>query len=183
MTADQILELFRERGRAAYLGEPVSQTEHALQSAWAAEKAGVSSALITAALVHDLGHLLHDLPEDCAEAGIDDAHEERGARLLACCFGPEVVEPVRLHVAAKRFLCSTEPAYFAQLSEASRVSLALQGGPMSPAEAEAFRGNPHAVAAVALRRWDEAAKIAGLVTPPLEHFRSHLEAALVGGRG
>jgi gamma-butyrobetaine dioxygenase len=181
MTADQIVELFRERGRAAYLGEPVSQTEHALQTAWAAEKAGASGALITAALVHDLGHLLHDLPEDCAEAGIDDTHEERGARLLATSFGPEVTEPVRLHVAAKRFLCATDPAYYGLLSEASRVSLALQGGPMSPAEAETFRGNPHAAAAVALRRWDEAAKIAGLATPPLEYFRSHLEAVLVGG--
>ena len=74
-----IVRLFQERGDAAYVGEPVSQTEHALQTAWAAERAAASKALIAAALLHDIGHLLHDLPEDCAEQGIDDAHEVRGA--------------------------------------------------------------------------------------------------------
>jgi phosphonate degradation associated HDIG domain protein len=175
-----IVRLFRERGQAAYLGEDVSQTEHALQSAWAAQKAGASAALVAAALLHDVGHLLHDLPEDCAGAGIDDAHEERGARWLAGHFGPAVVEPIRLHVAAKRFLCATEAGYFERLSEASRVSLRLQGGPFAPAEVAAFRRNPHAEAAVALRRWDEEAKVAGLPTPPLEHFRPYLEEARAG---
>jgi phosphonate degradation associated HDIG domain protein len=177
-TVEHILRLFQERGSAAYLGEPVSQQEHALQAAWAAEKVGATPALIAAALLHDVGHLLHDLPEDCAEAGIDDAHEVRGARWLTTAFGPEVVEPIRLHVPAKRFLCSTEPAYHGQLSEASQLSLRLQGGPMTAAEATDFRRHPHAEAAVALRRWDEAAKIAGLPTPGLDHFRPYLEAAL-----
>jgi phosphonate degradation associated HDIG domain protein len=180
---EQILCLFRERGRAAYLGEPVSQTEHALQAAWAAERAGAGPALVSAALLHDVGHLLHDLPEDCAGAGVDDAHEERGARWLAALFGPEVAEPVRLHVPAKRFLCATEPGYWEHLSAASRVSLRLQGGPLTAAEAAAFRQGPHAAAAVALRRWDEAAKVAGLPTPPLEHFRPYLEAALAPRNG
>ena len=176
-TIDQILRLFEERGDSAYIGEPVSQTEHALQTAWAAEQAGAGGALVAAALLHDVGHLLHDLPEDCALAGIDDAHEERGARWLAEHFGPEVAEPVRLHVAAKRFLCATDPTYAGRLSEASLRSLRLQGGPFSPDEAARFRAGPHAEAAVLLRRLDEQAKVPGLHTPGLEHFRPFLEAA------
>jgi phosphonate degradation associated HDIG domain protein len=172
--ATQIIQLFQERGDAAYLGEPVSQTEHALQAAWAAEKAGADSSLIAAALLHDLGHLLHDLPEDCAQAGIDDRHEDRGARWLAQHFGSEVTEPIRLHVPAKRYLCATETGYFERLSEASVVSLRLQGGPFTPQEVEQFQQNPFAQAAVALRHWDEAAKVAKLETPGLEHFRPHL---------
>jgi phosphonate degradation associated HDIG domain protein len=170
--------MFRERGDAAYIGEPVSQTEHALQTAWAAEKAGAGNALIAAALLHDLGHLLHDLPEDCAQKGIDDAHEVRGDRFLQGSFGPEVTEPIRLHVAAKRFLCATEPGYFERLSEASVLSLKLQGGPFTPEQVRDFRHNPHGESAVALRRWDEEAKIPGLKTPDLEHFRPCLEAVL-----
>jgi phosphonate degradation associated HDIG domain protein len=178
---DLILVLFHEFGDTAYLGEPVSQTEHALQAAWAAEQAGAEPALIAAALLHDIGHLLHVLPEDCAEAGLDDTHEARGAQFLAPCFGPEVVEPIRLHVPAKRYLCSAEPGYLDQLSEASQRSLRLQGGPFTRTEAEAFLRHPHAQSAVALRRWDEEAKIAGLPTPPLDHFRPYLEAVLVRG--
>jgi phosphonate degradation associated HDIG domain protein len=172
-----LIRLFKERGDTAYIGEPVSQTEHALQTASAAEKAGAGNALIAAALLHDVGHLLHELPEDCAASGIDDAHEVRGANWLAQHFAPEVAEPVRLHVPAKRFLCSTDPAYLGLLSDASLQSLQLQGGPFTPAEAAQFRGHPHAEAAVALRRFDEQAKVPGLPTPTLEHFRPYLEAA------
>lgn len=174
---DVILRLFQHRGGAAYLGEPVSQTEHALQTAWAAEQAGAGSALIAAALLHDVGHLLHDLPEDCALAGIDDAHEVRGQRWLAGYFGPDVTEPVRLHVAAKRFLCATDPSYLGLLSEASLRSLQLQGGSFTPDEVAQFRLHPNGQAAVALRRFDEQAKVPGLPTPSLEHFRPYLEAA------
>jgi phosphonate degradation associated HDIG domain protein len=173
---DFVIRLFKERGDGAYLGEPVSQTEHALQTAWAAEQAGAGSALIAAALLHDIGHLLHDLPEDCALTGIDDAHEVCGANWLAHYFGPEVADPVRLHVSAKRFLCATDPAYTGLLSEASRRSLHLQGGPFMPDEAAQFRKRPHAEAAVTLRRLDEQAKVPGLPTPSLEHFRPYLEA-------
>jgi phosphonate degradation associated HDIG domain protein len=172
-----LLRLFRERGDAAYLGERVSQTEHALQAAWAAERAGAGSAVIAAALLHDVGHLMHDLPEDCALAGIDDAHEVRGARWLDRHFGSDVAEPVRLHVSAKRFLCATDPTYFGLLSEGSLRSLQLQGGPFTPDEAAQFRHDPYAEAAVALRRFDEQAKVPGLPTPDLEHFRPYLEAA------
>jgi phosphonate degradation associated HDIG domain protein len=179
---DFVLRLFKERGGAAYLGEPVSQTEHALQTAWAAEQGGLGGALVAAALLHDVGHLLHDLPEDCALAGIDDAHEVRGGRWLARHFGPEVAEPVRLHVAAKRFLCATDPAYAGRLSEASLRSLRLQGGPLPPDEAARCRAGPHAEAAVLLRRLDEQAKVPGLRTPGLEHFRPCLEAARAARR-
>ena len=146
---DRVLRMFKERGAAAYLGEPVSQTEHALQTAWAAELAGASGSLIVAALLHDVGHLLHELPEDCAAAGIDDSHEVLAARWLARHFGPDVAEPVRLHVDAKRFLCSTDPAYLGTLSEASLQSLKLQGGPFAPDEAARFKNQPHAGAAIA----------------------------------
>jgi OPA family glycerol-3-phosphate transporter-like MFS transporter len=175
---DRIFKLFHEHGDAAYIGEPVSQTEHALQAAWAAEKAGASSALIAAALLHDVGHLLHHLPEDCAEHGIDDRHEELGARWLARSFNPEVTEPIRLHVPAKRYLCATRPGYLEKLSEASLLSLKLQGGPFTPADVQEFLKNPHATAAVTLRLWDEEAKINGLETPALQHFRRYLKESL-----
>jgi phosphonate degradation associated HDIG domain protein len=181
MSADDAVEvairLFQERGDSAYLGEPVSQTEHALQTAWAAEQAGADCTLIAAALLHDVGHLLHDLPEDCALAGIDDVHETRGAKWLASHFGPAVAEPVRLHVAAKRCLCVTDPGYMDALSEASLRSLKLQGGPFTSNELAQFRLEPYAEAAIALRRFDEGAKVPGLPTPDLQHFRSFLEAA------
>jgi phosphonate degradation associated HDIG domain protein len=176
---DHVLRLFQEQGDAAYLGEPVSQKEHALQAAWAAEQAGAGSSLIAAALLHDVGHLLHDLPEDCALDGVDDVHEVRGAGWLGQHFSSDVVEPVRLHVSAKRFLCATDATYLGLLSEASLLSLQFQGGPFTPEEVSQFRLNPHAEAAVALRRFDDQAKIPGLPTPALEHFRPYLEAARV----
>jgi [1-hydroxy-2-(trimethylamino)ethyl]phosphonate dioxygenase len=175
---DDLCDLLIVQGRAAYLGEPVSQAEHALQAAWSAEQAGAESALVVAALLHDIGHLLYDLKEAAAEVGLDDRHEERGQAWLQKWFGPEVTEPIRLHVAAKRYLSAVEPSYRAQLSEASVRSLHLQGGPFTPKEAEAFLNGPHARNALALRRWDETAKVAGLSTPPLEHFRPHLERVL-----
>ena len=175
----RIVRLFSDHGDAAYFGENVSQTEHALQSAWAAEKAGAAAALIAAALLHDVGHLLHHLGEECARHGIDDCHEDLGARFVERYFGPAVSEPIRLHVPAKRFLCAVDSGYHARLSEASQRSLALQGGPFSADQAEEFRRNPHIDAAVALRRWDDEAKIAALATPGLDHFRPYLEAALV----
>ena len=176
---ERILKLFRDRGHAAYFGEEVSQTEHALQAASAAERAGASPALIAAALLHDIGHLLHDQPEDCAESGIDARHEVLGARWLQQFFGPEVTEPIRLHVAAKRYLCAVDPAYFRRLSEASILSLKAQGGPFAPEEVEAFRAGPHAEAALALRRWDEMAKVKELPTPDLRHFIPLLESVYV----
>ena len=179
MTAFEFLsrleKLFNERGVEQYGGEQVSQLEHALQTAWEAEKAGASPDLVVAALLHDVGHLLHGHADDCADQGIDDHHEELGTRYLSKMFGPAIAEPIRLHVSAKRFLCATEPAYRLALSPASALSLRLQGGPMSPDDVQEFRDNPYGDAAVLLRRWDDSAMIAGLVTPPLAHFRAYLE--------
>src|SRR5262249_45363853 len=112
---------------------------------------------------------------------VDSRHEEVGAAFLAGIFPAAVVEPVRLHVAAKRYLCATDPSYFGRLSAASVLSLRLQGGPMSEDEVRAFEATPFGSDAVLLRGWDEAAKIAGHATPDFAHFRRHLEAALAGG--
>lgn len=174
----EILQLFERRGREMYSGEPVTQTEHALQTAWQAEQNRAGAALVTASLLHDVGHLLHDLGEDCADEGIDDEHEALGAAWLAERFGPDVVEPVRLHVAAKRYRCAMDADYHSRLSDASRLSLRLQGGPFTPQQARKFEAHPYFDAAVRLRQWDEAAKIPGLSTPPLEHFAEFAREAV-----
>jgi phosphonate degradation associated HDIG domain protein len=175
---DAIRGLFAERGDSAYGGEPVSQLEHALQAAALARRDGASATLITASLLHDVGHLLHDLPDDAPDRGVDDTHESLAARWLARWFGPEVIEPVRLHVDAKRYLCAVEPEYSRRLSESSVLSLRLQGGPMSADEVRAFRESPHFSGAVALRRWDDEAKDPGLAVPGFESYVTIIEEAL-----
>jgi predicted HD phosphohydrolase len=134
-------------------------------------------------LLHDIGHLLHDLPDDAPNQGVDDRHEAVGAAWLSRWFIPAVAEPVRLHVAAKRYLCAAEPAYFQQLSQPSRLSLELQGGPMSSGEQEQFRASPHFSAAVLLRRWDEAAKVPGMAMAGIDEYLPDLQAALVRRQG
>ncbi|MFL5284622.1 MAG: phosphonate degradation HD-domain oxygenase [Rhodopila sp.] len=181
MAADpvaMIADLIDGKGERNYELSLVNQRAHALQAALLAEQSGCDSALITAALLHDIGHMVHDLGEDPASEGIDDRHEQLGQAFLAQYFGPDVTEPVRLHVAAKRYLCGVEPDSFARLSDDSIRSLALQGGPMSKEEAEAFAALPGATAAVQLRRFDEAAKVRGLPTPPVAHFLPHLRRCL-----
>jgi phosphonate degradation associated HDIG domain protein len=156
-----------ERAGDARYDEAVTQAEHMLQSAALAAARGLPPAAVAAALLHDVGHLLAG--ED-AVRDRDARHEEVGARWLARSFGPEVAEPVRLHVAAKRWLCATDPAYRGGLSPASERSLALQGGPMTPAEAEAFAALPSAAMAVALRCIDDEAKVPGLRVPPASAY-------------
>jgi phosphonate degradation associated HDIG domain protein len=173
---DEILALLEQRGHSQYGGEAVTQLEHALQTAARAEVEGAEPALITAGLLHDLGHLLHDLPNDAPSEGMDDRHETAAGSLLETIFPPEVTEPIRLHVEAKRYLCAVDPQYFETLSQPSRVSLGLQGGPMSAEAAAEFRKHPYAQAAVRLRRWDDAAKIPNAPTPSLEHFASVLRS-------
>jgi len=162
--------MLEQRADGNYGLHEITQKQHALQAAMFAEQRGCPEALVVAALLHDVGHLVHDLGENPAEQGIDDRHEELGAAWLARHFGPEVAEPVRLHVAAKRFLCATEADYFGKLSPDSVLSLSLQGGPMSAEEVAEFRANPQHEAAVVLRRFDEEAKVTGLETPPVAHF-------------
>jgi phosphonate degradation associated HDIG domain protein len=178
---DRIFALFADRGQREYFGEAVTQTEHALQCAYLAEQSGATAPLTVAALLHDVGHLLHGLGESLAEQGIDGRHEEGGSRWLGRYFGAAVVGPVRLHVPAKRYLCAVEPAYFAGLSPASQQSLRLQGEPFTHDEVWRFEQEPWFREAVAVRRWDDAAKISGLAVPGLEHYRSILETVLRPG--
>ena len=172
----EIAALLTEKGNGLYGLADVLQVQHALQAAWQAERDGRQPALIAAALLHDIGHMVHDLGQDPASEGIDDHHEQLGYEYLAPLFGPEVTEPVRLHVAAKRFLCATEPDYFGRLSPDSVRSLALQGGPMSTEEVAAFRAGPLCAEAVRLRRYDEAAKDPYAKTPDFDHFLRHVAA-------
>jgi len=172
---DEIIELFERRGGDAYFGEPVSQLEHALQTAFQAEQDGASDTLIVAALLHDVGHLLHKLPEDIADRGLDGRHEKVGAMWLTRYFPAAVTEPIRLHVAAKRYLCAIDGEYQRGLSAASIRSLALQGGPMSDEEVREFEASPYARECVRLRRWDDLAKVVGSKAPGLAQYQFLLE--------
>jgi phosphonate degradation associated HDIG domain protein len=165
----KIFAVFRERGPRHY-GESVSEQEHALQSAEFARQFGESDAVILACLLHDFGHMLHDLGEDIALQGIDARHEELGAELLEEHFPEEILEPIRQHVAAKRYLVWKDPRYAAGLSESSVRSLALQGGPMSDAEAAAFEARPHFRACISLRRFDDMGKVPQMKTANIESY-------------
>ncbi len=167
---EEIEEIFQKHGQEHY-GEGVSQIEHALQCAFEAKEAGAAEALIAAALLHDIGHLIELEKDD--EFGVH-RHNRSGAAYLARHFGPEVTEPVRLHVDAKRYLCAVEGDYFGRLSQASVHSLEMQGGPMSEDEAAAFREQPGWEDAVALRRWDDLGKVVGREVPGFAAYRSLL---------
>lgn len=174
-TFDDLFAVLEKAGAEQYGQEAVSQLEHALQCAQLAEQEGAPAASVTAALLHDVGHLIHDFGDDAALRGIDDRHEFSGAAILERWFGPDVTEPIRLHVDAKRWLCQAEPAYHDTLSPASVRSLQLQGGVFDQAGADRFIAQPYARAAVAVRRWDDIGKVAGLETPPLSHYRAIAE--------
>ena len=175
---DEIDALFNERGSEAYFGESVSMTEHALQAAHLGQLASAPPPLIVAALLHDIGHLIELVPSDIADWTEDAHHEQLGARWLSQRFPPEVSEPVRLHVAAKRFLLATDPEYFARLSSASVITLSLQGGPMGTPEVTTFATEPFYPDAVRLRRWDDAGKVAGLKTSTLRDYRRLIEQVM-----
>jgi gamma-butyrobetaine dioxygenase len=161
-------ELFAGPGARDHMGEPVPIGEHMLQAGVLAEVAGVEDALVAAALLHDIGHLLGETDED--------RHGEVGARWLSQWFGAAVTEPVRLHVPAKRYLCAVDTEYFGLLSDESVRTLALQGGPMTPAEVAAFEALPFSRDAVAVRRWDDRAKDPAVTAPWFAHFAALLEA-------
>jgi len=173
--AAEILAVYGARGAGAYFGERVSMTEHGLQAAHFAQAEGAPDALVVAALLHDIGHLLEDVPEAIEDWRSDAHHEETGARWLAQRFPAAVSEPVRLHVAAKRYLCATDAHYFARLSPASVHTLRLQGGPMSAQEVTRFEAERYWQDAVRVRRWDDQGKIAGLKTAPLEAYVALIE--------
>lgn len=175
MSAD-VLSLFdRSLARTRY-SESITQLDHALQCAGLAVEAGADDALVAAALLHDIGHLLTVQDAVTGHRPIDDrVHESVGAVHLSRWFGAEVTRPVALHVAAKRYLCAVDDGYAASLSPASVHSLALQGGPMTPSQCAAFRSDPAAEAAVALRRWDDLAKVPGAEVAPLESYAALLD--------
>ncbi|PZR35952.1 HD domain-containing protein [Caulobacter segnis] len=166
----EITDLFSRLGDLHY-GEDVSQMDHALQTALHAELDGAAPALVVAALLHDVGHLMQKIGEDAADRGIDTRHEQIGAGYLARGFGPEVTEPIRLHVAAKRYRVAVDPGYASRLSPASQQSLALQGGPMSPDEIKVFLANPYAAPARKLRDYDEAGKALEAEVASFESYR------------
>jgi len=180
--ANDIFALFAAHGSAAY-GEDVTCAQHSLQTAYLARAAAVPTPLVLAALLHDIGHLIAAVPDDLGDWQADAHHEEVGARWLAAHFGPAIVQPVRLHVAAKRYLCAVDPGYFGTLSKASVYTLKLQGGPMSQGEASRFECNPFHADAIALRRWDDSGKVAGLAIPPLESYRQAIECSTTWSEG
>ena len=177
LTLPDICVLFARKGGRAYEGEGVTQLEHALQTAQQAEAAGASAHVVAAALLHDLGHLLNDQGETPTLRGVDDLHQYAALPFLRSLYGPAVLEPIRLHVDAKRYLCATRPDYYEALSADSKRSLVLQGGVYSAEQAAEFIAKPHAQAAVQIRLWDDQAKVAGAATPPLAHFVAALELA------
>src|SRR5262249_19635767 len=162
--------LLDRREQGLYMGEAVTELEHALQAAQRATAAGAPETAVIAALLPDVGPPLSQQAGGAAERGSDARPEAPGSPYPSPCFAPEIVDPVRLHVAAKRYLCAVEPAYQAGLSPASRRSLGLQGGPMRAAEVSAFEQEPHFQVAVTCRRWDDAAKVPGLRVPGLETY-------------
>ena len=168
--SQRIGELFAGPGARDHMGEPVPIGEHMLQAGALADAAGADGALVAAALLHDIGHLLGEAEED--------RHGEAGARWLSQWFGSAVTEPVRLHVAAKRYLCAVDAGYFGLLSAESVRTLSLQGGPMTAAEVAAFQALPRARDAVAVRRWDDQAKDPEVTPPRFAHFAPLLKALL-----
>jgi phosphonate degradation associated HDIG domain protein len=173
--ADEVFAIFQRRGAHAYYGERVSMTEHALQAAYFGQQEGAPPWLVVAALMHDIGHLVEDVPDDIADWTMDARHEEVGSRWVARRLSVEVSEPVRLHVPAKRYLCATDASYLGKLSSASVLTLKLQGGPMSPHEVAEFETERFFREAVRVRRWDDQGKIAGLTTPGLTEYRALIE--------
>ena len=180
LTLAEIGTLYLERGSHQYGGEAVSQIEHALQCAELADQAGESEATVAACLLHDLGHLLAAAGRGDADEtpGSDDLHQYVPLPFLRAVLPDAVLEPIRLHVEAKRYLCAAEPGYWEQLSPASRQSLVLQGGPHSPEQAEACLSQPFAPEAVRLRRFDDLAKVPKQPTRPLSHFLERLQPLL-----
>jgi len=174
-----IFDLFARRGAEEYMGEKVSMAQHMEQSAACAAAEGASDELVIASLLHDIGHFVGDFPIEALENGIDNLHEDAGAHFLEPFFPASVTEPIRLHVAAKKYLCAVDENYMSCLSDASINSLQVQGGPMSQPEVEEFESNPHYLAAVDVRKYDDDGKVAGLDIKPVESYRDKLESLLV----
>ena len=175
---EEVKNIVAARGGELYGGEAVTQAQHALQCATLAEAENAPPNLIAAALLHDIGHLIDADFESALQRREDRYHENLGRNFLAKWFGPDVTEPVRMHVDAKRYLCAVNMDYFATLSPSSINTLEMQGGPLSPSEARDFMAQPYADQAVRLRIWDDKGKDPHMATPNIEHFRPYLEQVM-----
>lgn len=178
LSLNDIRSLFEQYGNLAYSGEPVTQLEHALQSGALAEEADADDDLVAAAFLHDVGHLLNLQGDTPTQRGIDDLHQYFALPFLRPVLPDAVLEPIRLHVDAKRCLCAIDDGYFGQLSPDSVRSLALQGGVFSKEEVAAFPHKPHAEDALRLRKWDDRAKEENRATPGLEHYLEIVERVM-----
>ena len=176
LSVQHITELFEHAGAHLYGGEAITHRQHALQAAWMAEQANEDDALVIACLLHDLGHMLSGQGNDNLARGINDRHEQKIVPCLSELFSEEVLEPIRWHVDAKRYLCHVDPLYYATLSEASKMSMVLQGGAMKEAEAQVFIARPYAQKTLALRYYDDAAKVPDLIVPEFTHYLPRLLA-------
>ncbi len=173
-------DIFTRRGGEEYLGEPVTMAEHMLQGAYFAETEGEDEIIIVATLLHDVGHFTSEFGMFSMDDTVDKYHEDAGADILAQFFPPVVTECVKQHVAAKRYLCATDAAYFGKLSDASVHSLNLQGGPMSEIEVEAFQKHPHLAEVVKVRLFDDRGKEAGLKTPDFAYYAPMVQRVVDG---
>lgn len=174
-----LIGFFNANAQNTYIGEPITQLEHALQTAQAAIRHKARDELVTAALLHDIGHFLHSYDEFCADDDIDSQHEMMGEQFLRRYFKADVAELVKHHVNAKRYLSGVDPEYIKNLSEASLHSLSLQGGAMNPAEIKEFSSHPLFNEIILLRRWDDAAKIPNRMLPDIASFQPILNKCLI----
>ncbi len=170
-----LFRFFEANGDECY-EESVTQLEHGLQAAHLATEANADSDLITSALLHDIGHLIASSPEEAK--GVDWKHEDVAASFLEELFSERVLEPIRLHVPAKRYLCTTDESYYDSLSSASKESFHLQGGKLSDDERRDFESTLHLERALELRRWDDLAKVVDWDVPRIEAYRAAVREAL-----
>ncbi len=173
---NHIEDIFNRRGAESYLGEQVTMAQHMLQTAQKAEQAGADDSQVVAALLHDIGHYKNEIPEIVLTKGKNNFHEEAGANFLEDYFPRSVVEPIRQHVAAKRYLCAVKPEYFKRLSKASVHTLSLQGGPMNAKEIEEFERNDYLEQSIQLRYWDEDGKDPDKAHLSFSYYRSLIES-------
>lgn len=181
LTLTEVVALLERRGQIQYGMEEINQLEHALQCADLAENAGETPEIVVASLLHDLGHLLVETSDgqQLKKTKRDDLHQYIALPFIRSLFPAAVLEPIRLHVDAKRYLCLIDQGYWASLSAASKHSLELQGGVYSLAEASAFIAQPFAAESVRLRRYDDLAKVPKKSVPSLSYYTSHLHQVVL----
>lgn len=176
---DELIEIYATRGFETFEGDRITtQTSHGLQTAMIAEEEGAPAEMIVAALLHDIGRIINSKDREITDSGGNAEHEEVARKFLEPYFGPEVTMPIKWHVAAKRYLIATDPAYSRKVSPGSTRSMAGQGGVLEDQEVKAFIEQPYAREGVVLRRWDDRAKSPDAKTPPFEHFVPYIEACV-----